>query len=461
MFALGPVPIEQGIKPVLKAGPKNTSDAEYGSEALLIPQYETGTTRAVPAETSSNSDAQIRSNGAQRTVPLSAQPSTESPLNPESVAGTGIEPHQQTKKVSSSGSLPQTAVPAKGFVNPGRGTLFVDSHHLSLDDRTKTVMLDPPEVSLIAGETARGPQASAIDAGRTAALLTLGRMSLDMAVSISGSNNAELGGSSPADRVEMQITHNQVSRATRGVHDMPINSASYQSANPELKADTKATGQTGARPETPTHTTSIIDSNTAVSTQAAPALSTNTSPSIMSGIYNPIEAGSELSDQNVHLTPDEKFHDAFVAQGADTRTALPARIGVDAPRIISAQLVEIARTLPDKPVELTLNPEELGRLRMTFQSDATTMNVVLQVERPETLDLMRRHIELLAQDMKELGYEDVNFSFQQQGDTAPGDQQESNDPEPETATFLFKTEDQLATDSRLVGAATAGVDIRI
>lgn len=85
------------------------------------------------------------------------------------------------------------------------------------------------------------------------------------------------------------------------------------------------------------------------------------------------------------------------------------------PRLISSQLVDIARTNPDKPVELTLNPEELGKLRMTFKTDASSMNIVVQVERPETLELMRRHIDQLAQDMGELGYSSVQFSFQQQG----------------------------------------------
>ena len=139
----------------------------------------------------------------------------------------------------------------------------------------------------------------------------------------------------------------------------------------------------------------------------------------------------------------------------------PTRLTQEVPRIISAQLVEVARSHPDKPVELTLNPEELGRLRMTFQTEASSMNVILQFERPETLDLMRRHIELLAQDMHELGYDNVNFSFQQQGD-APTDGHPKSDAEPSQSSQVDTIAHTPKQDVvKITIGESVGMDIRI
>jgi flagellar hook-length control protein FliK len=75
-------------------------------------------------------------------------------------------------------------------------------------------------------------------------------------------------------------------------------------------------------------------------------------------------------------------------------------------------------------VELTLQPEELGKVRMTMsagQDGAMTMS--LQAERPETLDLLRRHIGDLARELQDLGFSNLNFSFGQ--DRAQAGQQQA------------------------------------
>ncbi|MCI2394740.1 flagellar hook-length control protein FliK [Aliiroseovarius sediminis] len=131
--------------------------------------------------------------------------------------------------------------------------------------------------------------------------------------------------------------------------------------------------------------------------------------------------------QDLLIGPDDQAAELAGLSVRDTHQPAQAqRTAADIPRLISAQLVDVARARPDKPVELTLNPEELGRVRMTFQTDSSSMNVVLQIERPETLDLMRRHIQQLAQDMHALGYDDVSFSFQHKEDGAASDGQTGN-----------------------------------
>ncbi len=79
------------------------------------------------------------------------------------------------------------------------------------------------------------------------------------------------------------------------------------------------------------------------------------------------------------------------------------------------QLTEIARRLPDGPVEVTLSPEELGKVRFAILGTEGQMSVQIVAERAETLDLLRRHIDVLASELREQGYDQVSFSFGQGG----------------------------------------------
>jgi flagellar hook-length control protein FliK len=83
---------------------------------------------------------------------------------------------------------------------------------------------------------------------------------------------------------------------------------------------------------------------------------------------------------------------------------------------VSRQISETFARFPDRPVELTLAPEELGKVRLSLASVEGAITVSVLAERPETLDLLRRNIELLAKDLRELGFSNVTFSFG--GDTS-------------------------------------------
>ena len=89
-------------------------------------------------------------------------------------------------------------------------------------------------------------------------------------------------------------------------------------------------------------------------------------------------------------------------------------------RPVVGQVVQaIARNLPDGVVELRLQPEELGRLRLAISPTDTGYSVQVTAERPETLDLVRRNIDLLAADLKDPGFGSLDFSFGREGG-APG-----------------------------------------
>jgi flagellar hook-length control protein FliK len=83
------------------------------------------------------------------------------------------------------------------------------------------------------------------------------------------------------------------------------------------------------------------------------------------------------------------------------------------PQGLVSQMAETITRFPDRPVDISLSPEELGRVRMTLTTTDNTLTLSLVVDRAETLDLMRRNIHQLAQDFRDLGYENLNFSFAQ------------------------------------------------
>lgn len=101
------------------------------------------------------------------------------------------------------------------------------------------------------------------------------------------------------------------------------------------------------------------------------------------------------------------------ASAAPDRASPPAHHTAELVRHALPQIAEAARQTGRGTVEIALNPAELGHVRLTIHSDDGSMATVrLSADRHDTLDLMRRHVELLAQDMRDLGYRELSFSFQ-------------------------------------------------
>ncbi|MFK7939507.1 MAG: flagellar hook-length control protein FliK [Roseovarius sp.] len=85
------------------------------------------------------------------------------------------------------------------------------------------------------------------------------------------------------------------------------------------------------------------------------------------------------------------------------------------PRHIAMQLTQaLQQVSASRAVELALNPAELGRVRIALKTTDTAVLVQITADRPETLDLMRRHVDALAQEFHAIGYQDAQFSFSQQ-----------------------------------------------
>lgn len=96
-------------------------------------------------------------------------------------------------------------------------------------------------------------------------------------------------------------------------------------------------------------------------------------------------------------------------------------------RSVTPQIAAAVHASGERSVEIVLSPAELGKVRITLSPGEGAMTVNIAADRPETLDLLRRHSDLLAQDFHDLGYEGTAFSF------ARGGGAQGRDNEPVTA----------------------------
>ena len=104
------------------------------------------------------------------------------------------------------------------------------------------------------------------------------------------------------------------------------------------------------------------------------------------------------------------------ASGASAQSAAPdlaSTSGAGLGHTAIQQLAMAIRRSEGGEIEIALDPEELGKVRLTLTPHDTRVAVSVMVERPETLDLIRRHIDALTNDLRQQGYSQVAFDFAQ------------------------------------------------
>jgi hypothetical protein len=130
------------------------------------------------------------------------------------------------------------------------------------------------------------------------------------------------------------------------------------------------------------------------------------------------------------------------------------------PAPLAATLSDLLLRRTDGPVELTLSPEELGRVRLSLSADGDGLLVTVQVERGDTLDLLRRNSDLLLQEIRAQGFSGATFSFS--GWT--GDRPEPGTHSGHDAGRPLLPSDPVSTAppaSQSATAAAAGLDLRL
>ncbi|WP_397541819.1 flagellar hook-length control protein FliK [Roseovarius salis] len=83
----------------------------------------------------------------------------------------------------------------------------------------------------------------------------------------------------------------------------------------------------------------------------------------------------------------------------------------DTGRAVAWQVAQAVQAGREQSYEILLNPPELGKLRISLTPGETGISISIQADRPETLDLLRRHADMLSQDFREMGYDSTAFSF--------------------------------------------------
>ena len=130
---------------------------------------------------------------------------------------------------------------------------------------------------------------------------------------------------------------------------------------------------------------------------------------------------------------------------------------------LAGQIVETLVRQTEGTTEIALSPAELGRVQVSLQTDTQNpdrVSVMLAFERPETMDLFRRHVDQLADALRAAGYSGVDIGFGQQGagqgNSAPpppqGEWRGDGLPQPEL-------QEDAARPLRL--AATTSLDLRL
>jgi hypothetical protein len=78
---------------------------------------------------------------------------------------------------------------------------------------------------------------------------------------------------------------------------------------------------------------------------------------------------------------------------------------------VAAGLADLFLNRTKGPVEVTLSPQELGRVRLSLAQEGDGLTVTVRVERIETLDLLRRNADVLLSEIRAQGFSGADLSF--------------------------------------------------
>lgn len=169
--------------------------------------------------------------------------------------------------------------------------------------------------------------------------------------------------------------------------------------------------------------------------------------------------------------PDGAVDPAAQTGAALAASPVPPALEADGPRQpppaaaaaahLAQQLATAVRAYPGG-VEVALHPVELGQMRIAMDQQAQDMIVTLSADRVETLDLMRRHVDVLAQEFRDLGLGNCTFRFAQDGERRQGQAAPETTPAPAgAADFTDANAGPVALAGRMPAPAAGGLDLRL
>ncbi len=123
------------------------------------------------------------------------------------------------------------------------------------------------------------------------------------------------------------------------------------------------------------------------------------------------------------------------------------------------QLIMQIRQGNSNTLSLQLSPVELGSVRISMTMTDAGIQMLFQIERPETLELLRRFSAELAQDLRNTGFDMLDLSFAQQHS---GGQGENGFPDTDFIQFAQLTTDTEARRAPIQSPQPeGGIDLRV
>lgn len=181
----------------------------------------------------------------------------------------------------------------------------------------------------------------------------------------------------------------------------------------------------------------------------------------------PQTAESMLAEIAANALPDLDFALHAPLTLSSTTALTPTLSFLSQAPSATAQVIaqQIAATLNNgsqeagSPVELALDPPELGRVRMQVSEIAGVMTLTIHTERPETADLMRRHLDLLAQEFAQAGLDAPTVHISQDG-ADQGDQGRQSELARDQAQQAAGPADE-TPHTQPQRSASGGLDLRL
>ena len=131
-------------------------------------------------------------------------------------------------------------------------------------------------------------------------------------------------------------------------------------------------------------------------------------------------------------------------------------------RDLATQIVSAANTRGNGGVvNLTLDPPELGRLEIVMEIADQGLRATLTAERQSTGDMIKRHLELLAEQFEDAGFDDIDLNFGEPSLTGGDAETGERDPVNEPSSATITTETQATARSNRLVSAIGQIDMRL
>lgn len=123
------------------------------------------------------------------------------------------------------------------------------------------------------------------------------------------------------------------------------------------------------------------------------------------------EPASQPTHEQIAMKAEISIQMGVDAKGDATAAHLSApRNPAHVAQSILRQIGDQAGNQQGDRIEVTLTPEELGKVRLVI-SGGERPAVAVYADNPETLDLLRRHADLLAKELRDTGLSGADLSF--------------------------------------------------